>query len=131
MEILGELDLDSGTQLRSDLLGALAASGDGLELDLGRLDFCDCAGLGVLMELRQRAEKQSKTVTIRACSPAVDRLLTLIGARGLFAPPDPQSPGRPHPAPTTIPAPTAGTWPGATSSPSRADLTGCRQATPS
>jgi anti-anti-sigma factor len=95
VEILGELDLVSGTQLRGGLFEALAASAQGLELDLSRLDFCDCAGLSVLMELRRRAEQQGKSVVVRAGSPAVDRLLTLIGAGHLFATPGPQSTSTP------------------------------------
>jgi anti-anti-sigma factor len=87
VEIMGELDLDSGTRLRDDLVEALARSARGLELDLSRLDFCDCAGLGVLMELRQRAGRQGKTVVIRAAGRVVDRLLTLVGAEELFAAP--------------------------------------------
>jgi anti-anti-sigma factor len=130
VEILGELDLDSGTQLRGDLFEALARSSGGLELDLSRLEFCDCAGLSVLMELRRRADQQDKTVVVRACSPAVDRLLTLIGAQELFATPGPQSVGRAHPASVTVPSPTAGMSPGAVS-PHRANLTGCREAAPS
>ncbi|MEV6117471.1 STAS domain-containing protein [Streptomyces sp. NPDC052109] len=121
MEVSGELDLDSGNRLRDDLLAALARSACGLELDLSRLDFCDCAGLGILMDLRQRAERQGKTVFIGAGSPAVDRLLSLIGAQEFFAPPGPRHAGRQPPGPATAPSPTAGTSPGATSPRSRAD----------
>jgi anti-anti-sigma factor len=100
----GELDLDSQRSLRSGLFEALADSATGLDLDLSRLDFCDCAGLGVLLELRRRALSQSKTVVIRATSPAVDLLLTLLQARELFIPPHPHSAEPPHPAPATGPA---------------------------
>lgn len=82
----GELDLVSGNQIRAHLLEALAASSNGLELDLSRLSFCDCAGLKVLLDLRHRALSQGKAVTIRAVSPAVDRLLDLTGAQELFSP---------------------------------------------
>ncbi|TWV31516.1 STAS domain-containing protein [Streptomyces misionensis] len=91
VEIAGELDLDSGDRLRGGLLAALARSDRGLALDLDGLGFCDCAGLAVLMDLRQRAVREGKTVVVRAAGPAVGRLLSLIGAEDLFAPPTPRT----------------------------------------
>ncbi|MFH8336412.1 STAS domain-containing protein [Streptomyces sp. AM6-12] len=86
VEILGELDLDSGRGIRGKLREALTRSARGLDLDLSGLEFCDCAGLSVLMDLRQQAALQGKTVVVRAVSPMVDRLLAIVGARELFAP---------------------------------------------
>ncbi|MFF2205723.1 STAS domain-containing protein [Streptomyces sp. NPDC058145] len=75
-----------GEGLREDLDAVLAGSTSGVDLDLGGLDFCDCAGLNVLLDLRRSVLEQGKTVVIRASNPVVDRLLTLLGAQGLFAP---------------------------------------------
>ncbi|MFE5402687.1 STAS domain-containing protein [Streptomyces sp. NPDC056580] len=82
--VRGELDLNSGRRVRHRLHTALAGSACGLDLDLSRLGFCDCAGLSVLLDLRQQALRQGKTVTIGAVGPAVERLLELVGARELF-----------------------------------------------
>ncbi|MER6474537.1 STAS domain-containing protein [Streptomyces collinus] len=84
--IRGELDLVSGSQLRGRLSEALAASASGLDLHLSGLRFCDCAGLSVLLELRRWALSEGKTVVIQDTSPAIDRLLDLIGAQDLFSP---------------------------------------------
>ncbi|GAA3117597.1 hypothetical protein GCM10010521_01620 [Streptomyces rameus] len=127
VEIHGELDLDSGNRLRPELHEALADSAGGLDLDLNGLAFCDCAGLGVLLDLRQRARSQNKSVVVRASSPAVDRLLTLIGAHGLSAPPPPQYDALRHPAPATAPHPKAPAPPGVMTSASRENRTACRQ----
>ncbi|MFG2603230.1 STAS domain-containing protein [Streptomyces sp. NPDC048514] len=102
--VTGELDLDSQQSLRSGLFEALADSVTGLDLDLSRVDFCDCAGLSILLELRQRALNQSKTVVIQATSPAMDLLLTLLQARELFQPQSPRSIQMPRPAPAPGPA---------------------------
>ncbi|MFE9495964.1 STAS domain-containing protein [Streptomyces collinus] len=99
--VRGELDLVTGNRLQGPLGEALAASADGLDLDLSELAFCDCAGLTVLLELRLRALSRGKTVVIQRSSPAVDRLLRLLGAQDLFSPPQPH---RPDPRPLT-PAP--------------------------
>ncbi|POX59000.1 anti-sigma factor antagonist [Streptomyces sp. Ru62] len=130
VQILGELDLDSADGLRPGLHRALAASDAGLDLDLGGLDFCDCAGLAALMELRQRADSQGKTVFIRVGSRMVDRLLGLLGAQELFTPPDPPRSELHHPAPATAPAPKTGTGTslGHMSSRGRTNGIGCRQA---
>lgn len=128
VQIVGELDLDSADRLRPGLHGALAASDGGLDLDLGGLDFCDCAGLGALMELRQRADSQGKTVFIRVGSRMVDRLLGLLGARELFTPPDPPRSELHHPAPATAPAPKTETSPGTTSCRGQTNGTGHRRA---
>jgi len=91
--VRGELDLNAGRHLHCQLHTALADSACGLDLDLSRLGFCDCAGLSVLLDLREHALGQGKTITIRAVGPAVDRLLDLVGARELFT--------TPHSCPTT------------------------------
>ncbi|MEU6553414.1 STAS domain-containing protein [Streptomyces sp. NPDC046915] len=89
--VRGELDFDADRWLRHDLDDALRRSVDGITLDLSAVDFCDCAGLGILLTLRKRALQQGKTVTIRAGSPTVERLLDLTGAGELFEPPGPLS----------------------------------------
>ncbi|MGQ5638952.1 MULTISPECIES: STAS domain-containing protein [unclassified Streptomyces] len=125
VRILGELDLDSASQLRHDLHEALAVSDRGLALDLSKLDFCDCAGLRLLMELRQRAVSHGKTVVIDARSTIVDRLLTLLGAQELFRTSDQPTTESRRPAPVTAPSPKTGMSPGAMSSRSRVSRAGC------
>lgn len=88
--VRGELDFRSGDRLRAGLGAALAGSTRGLDLDLGGLDFCDCSGLNVLLDLRRVALAQGKTVVIRTSNPVIDRLLTLLGAQGLFGSPRPE-----------------------------------------
>ncbi|MEU5042488.1 ANTAR domain-containing protein [Streptomyces griseorubiginosus] len=79
----GELDVGA-ERLQPELYDLLAASSMGVELDLAGVGFCDCAGLNVLLDLRQEALDQGKTVTIASCGPALRRLLDLTGARELF-----------------------------------------------
>lgn len=83
IRIDGELDFGS-RQLRDRLEEALDDSAGGVDLDLGEVAFCDCAGLNLLLDLRRRAMDHGKTVTLRVSCPSVDRLLELTGARELF-----------------------------------------------
>jgi anti-anti-sigma factor len=94
--VSGELDLDSDQLLRQTLGDALDRATGGVELDLSGVTFCDCSALNVLLDVHHRARERSKSLVLRASSPAVDRLLSLTGTLPLFtAPPAPRpEPGR-------------------------------------
>ncbi|MFF4059701.1 ANTAR domain-containing protein [Streptomyces sp. NPDC001668] len=79
----GEFDLGA-QELQAELSAVLDRSATGVDLDLAGVRFCDCGGLNVLLGLRREALDQGKTVTVRTCSPAVERLLDLTGAGELF-----------------------------------------------
>ncbi|GAP49146.1 uncharacterized protein SAZU_4010 [Streptomyces azureus] len=87
--VWGELDLGS-RQLLPDLHDTLTLSGNGIDLRLDAVGFCDCSGLNMLLDLRTHALDEGKTVTVRSCGPAVERLLDLTGTRELFAARGPQ-----------------------------------------
>lgn len=89
----GELDLGS-RRLLPELYDMLTLSGGGIDLRLDAVGFCDCSGLNALLDLRRRAVDQGKTVTVRSCGVAVERLLDLTGTRELFA-----DSGRPESSP--------------------------------
>lgn len=90
--VSGELDIDTEEALQDALGDALRRSVSGVDIDLGRVDFCDCSGLNVLLGVRRRALEDAKTLTLRAAGPSVERLLSLTGTRSLFGPP-PTLPG--------------------------------------
>jgi anti-anti-sigma factor len=103
--VSGELDLDSDPLLQQTLNKALDRATKGLELDLAGVDFCDCSGLNVLLDVHDRARLSGKQVTLSATSRAVQRLLTLTNTLPLFTQ-DPAG-GSAGPAPnatTTQPA---------------------------
>lgn len=90
--VRGELDLDTGQQLRPDLLRALSGSADGVDLYLGEVTFCDCSGINLMLDLRRLALRDGKTVTVLSSSLAVDRMFGLTGTRDLFEPSEPSEP---------------------------------------
>jgi anti-anti-sigma factor len=100
----GELDLGS-RRLLPELHDALRLSGSGVDLYLDGVGFCDCSGLGTLMDLRTRALREDRTLTVRSAGTAVGRLLDLTGTRELFEEPR-RPPGPPEdPAPAAAPGP--------------------------
>lgn len=86
VSVSGDLDLAADQELQHALRSALTDSGEGIDLDLGGVDFCDCSGLNALLGIRQQALEESKTVTIRRVSPAAERVLALTGTLPLFVP---------------------------------------------
>ncbi|QCX81872.1 Putative anti-sigma factor antagonist [Streptomyces sp. YIM 121038] len=84
--VRGDLDLDTEQELRRELRSALARSGEGIDVDLSGVAFCDCSGLNTLLTVRQRALDEAKTVAILALSPAAERVFALTGALPLFTP---------------------------------------------
>ncbi|MEU3888271.1 ANTAR domain-containing protein [Streptomyces sp. NPDC029041] len=79
----GELDLGS-RRLLPELYDMLALSGGGMDLRLDAVGFCDCAGLNALLDLHARAVEQGKSVTVRSCGVAVERVLDLTGTREML-----------------------------------------------
>ncbi|MFG3280483.1 STAS domain-containing protein [Streptomyces sp. NPDC048111] len=83
--VRGELDVDTAPQLYNAVGAALARSRCGVDLDLGRVPFCDCSGLGALLRARHGALVQGKTLTLSAAAPCVAQLLALTHTRTLFS----------------------------------------------
>ncbi|MEU6682211.1 ANTAR domain-containing protein [Streptomyces sp. NPDC046832] len=99
----GELDLGS-RRLLPELYDLLTLSGGGIDLRLDAVGFCDCSGLACLLDLHDRAVDQGKSVTVRSCGVAVDRVLDLTGTRKLFTGPRPaEAAAPPAPSGTTPP----------------------------
>ncbi|MEU6380375.1 ANTAR domain-containing protein [Streptomyces sp. NPDC046909] len=89
----GDLDLSTDQVLQQALRSALVRAREGIDLDLGGVEFCDCSGLNALLGIRQQAREQSKTVTIRGISPSAERVFTLTATLPLFLPDDDSSDG--------------------------------------
>ncbi|WP_121016760.1 STAS domain-containing protein [Streptomyces sp. 3211.6] len=78
--VSGEIDILSAPQLRVTLDEALSDGVRTVEVDLSGVEFCDCYGLGVLLEARRRASERGhrsalggRHLTPGAASPAPDR----------------------------------------------------------
>ncbi|QDQ15847.1 anti-sigma factor antagonist [Streptomyces spectabilis] len=82
--VRGDLDLDTDQELRRELRAALSRSGQGIDVDLGGVEFCDCCGLNTVLTVRQQALDEAKSVRIRAISPAAERVFALADALPLF-----------------------------------------------
>ncbi|MFD0271692.1 STAS domain-containing protein [Streptomyces sp. NPDC127106] len=88
--VSGEIDILSAPQLRVTLDEALSDGARVVEVDLSGVEFCDCYGLGVLLEARRRATEQGTALRlVSVTSPLVRRLLRRTGtAAALLGPPE-------------------------------------------
>ncbi len=77
----GEYDAHNTAAFAAELV-KLDASDRPLELDMGQVTFLDSAGISSLIELRERHPERS--VTIVNPSPAVERVLGIVGLNDAF-----------------------------------------------
>lgn len=90
--VAGELDLACADELAAILCRTLDDSPSGLRVDLGGVEFCDCAGLRALLRVRKVARDRGRWFALEHSSPAMNLILKITGTRLLLATDDDQSP---------------------------------------
>ncbi|SED56016.1 anti-anti-sigma factor [Streptomyces sp. 2224.1] len=90
----GEIDYGCEEALERALTHILSASDRGIGIDLSKVSFWACSSVKVLLTVRQVALRHGKTVSLRATSPAVRRVLELSGTLRLFT--TSTAPASPH-----------------------------------
>ncbi|MFG2526589.1 STAS domain-containing protein [Streptomyces sp. NPDC048516] len=80
----GEIDYACEEMLLRCLTSALSASARGIVIDLSKVSFCACSSVKLLLAIRQLAQRHGKTMSLRALSPVVHRVLELSGTLHLF-----------------------------------------------
>lgn len=80
----GDVDFGSAPELDQRLSMILTTRAPAVVLDLSRLTFLDCAGLGVLVTASRRATSQGTVLALAAPRPAVARLLRITGLERHF-----------------------------------------------
>jgi anti-sigma B factor antagonist len=75
--VSGEIDIQSGPELRDQLLGIIRRHGARLALDLSGVTFIDCAGISVLLATRRRAQLEGGSLRVLRASPRVRRVFAL------------------------------------------------------
>ena len=84
--VSGEIDIQSGPQLRDRLLGIIRRHGARLALDLSGVTFIDCAGINVLLATRRRAQLEGGSLRVLRASPRVRRLFALTSLDAVLMP---------------------------------------------
>jgi anti-sigma B factor antagonist len=74
-----EIDVCNGGILRAAILHTAAFGYATMVVDMSRTEFCDSAGLGVLVRAHKRALAEGGDLRLVVTTPAVLRILTLTG----------------------------------------------------
>jgi len=74
-----EIDVTNAARLRSVLLETSASGNATLVVDMSQTQFCDSAGLNVLVRAHQRAEAQGGEVRLVISTADVRRIFTVTG----------------------------------------------------
>ena len=77
--LVGELDAGGATEARSALARLIDAGPTTLTVDLGRLDFIDSVGLGVLIGAHRQAEAADVGLVLSGPTPTCLRVLEITG----------------------------------------------------
>ena len=82
--VTGDIDLNAAEVFRDMMLRVMRRHSPSLLLDLAGVSFMDCAGLRALLMTRRLAAMRGGSVCLIAESPAVDRIIGLLGVRDVF-----------------------------------------------
>jgi anti-sigma B factor antagonist len=85
VELRGDLDIAGAGAVREVLDDLHAAGWDTIVMDLRGLRFIDSTGLSLLLEADRAARRRGAVLAIVDGSPAVARLLELVGLSDHFA----------------------------------------------
>ena len=84
IQVGGELDLATCPQLQAVLVELVDRGCHHLILDLEQVTFLDCAGIGVLVDARRRAQEHGGSLKLVRPRPLVWRVLALTGMTTVF-----------------------------------------------
>jgi len=84
VEVGGELDLASASQLEQALKLAWRDQPQEVVVDLRQLSFIDMAGLRVLLEAQQQADEQDRKLVLAHVHKSIRRVLDLARVAGAF-----------------------------------------------
>src|SRR6266480_7553518 len=74
-----EIDITNAARLRAALLEATAHGSGTLVVDMAQTQFCDSAGLNVLIRAHKRAQADGGKLLLVICTAAVLRILAVTG----------------------------------------------------
>ncbi len=77
----GELDIATAGRLERELAAVAASDAATIVLDLSGLTFIDSTGLRVVLDFNDRCGGENGRLRVIAGTPAVDRLLDIVGLR--------------------------------------------------
>jgi anti-sigma B factor antagonist len=84
VDIDGEVDIATSTQLRDALYEIIAQGHNNLVLNLDQVRYIDTSGLGVLMGARKRVREHEGRILIVCSNPRLQRLFAITSLAKVF-----------------------------------------------
>ncbi|WP_406130683.1 STAS domain-containing protein [Streptomyces sp. NBC_00989] len=84
VELTGELDYDSYTQVRELLPGLALSDGQQLVVDLAGVTFCDSSGITALLAARNHALAARAGIALAAVPDHISRIFHMVGLDQVF-----------------------------------------------
>ncbi|MEV6750897.1 STAS domain-containing protein [Streptomyces sp. NPDC051214] len=84
VELTGELDHESCSQLRAVLPGLSLQPGQQLVIDLAGITLCDSSGISALIAARNHALAVGAAIALAAVPGRISRILALVGLSQIF-----------------------------------------------
>ncbi|MFJ9243478.1 STAS domain-containing protein [Streptomyces sp. NPDC101776] len=84
VELTGELDYDSSSQVRDLLPGLVLQEGQQLVVDLAGVTFCDSSGITALLAARNHALAARAGITLAAVPGHISRIFEMVGLDQVF-----------------------------------------------
>ena len=84
LEVGGEVDVYTAPRLRERLVELFDGGARNVVVDLGRVDFLDSTGLGVLVGALKRVREHDGSLTLVCTRPNLLRLLAITGLDKVF-----------------------------------------------
>lgn len=88
VEVIGELDLESGPYLREQLGPIMRALGAHLAIDLTGVTFIDCSGVNALLASGRDARRLGGGMRVAGAAPCVRRLVEITGLQQMLGGPE-------------------------------------------
>ncbi|HUC15907.1 MAG TPA: STAS domain-containing protein [Acidimicrobiales bacterium] len=82
----GEHDIATDGALRRTLEGAIALNDAAILIDLSEVELLSASTLGVIVAARNSLRQQSRSLTMRAPTPHVRRVISICGLHNLLSP---------------------------------------------
>jgi anti-anti-sigma factor len=85
LSLSGRFDFTAHREFRQGYESALKQAGvTGLEVDLGGVDYIDSSALGMLLMLKENAEREKMRLVLTNCTGSVRRVLDIANFGKLF-----------------------------------------------
>jgi anti-sigma B factor antagonist len=84
MELNGEIDIYTATELKSTFQEMFEEKKEPVEIDLENLEYIDSTGLGVLIGALKRLREEDKDISLFHVKPNILKLLNITGLNKIF-----------------------------------------------